>query len=94
MLNEAEYKAGTKPNDPDSVLTMTIRLVAPAKVVIGWPSPSNQWINVPNRQYSVLESNNFIAGFGVLASNVAATPPQNSFTNSMTTRDFFRIKVQ
>lgn len=51
-------------------------------------SPEGQavltWSSVPNHVYAVLQSTNLSGGFSPLATNIPATPPINSYTDSIT----------
>jgi hypothetical protein len=72
-----EAIAGTSPNDRNSFFRILPALSVNAQggIVIRWDS-------LAGRRYSVLRSTSLVDGFGPLASNVAATPPQNSFSDS------------
>ncbi|MBN2685193.1 MAG: hypothetical protein JXR40_07925 [Pontiellaceae bacterium] len=48
------------------------------KVVIHWSS-------ITNHAYTVYDSTNLLTGFAAVQSNIPATPPINSFTNSAMT---------
>ena len=90
-LNDgAEEVAGTSPRDKDSLLAIAaVDGESPNRVVITWPS-------VSNRVYAITRATNLYAGFsGVMASNIAAFPPENTYTGQAAPSvSFFRIKVR
>jgi len=72
----AEWTAGTNPTNPASCL----RLVAPSAstindTVIRWPS-------VADKTYRLERATNLLVGFNVVRSNISATPPTNSESDS------------
>ena len=100
IKNRQEYVAGTYPNDGASHFYIYVSdnfLSIPGQnPVICWPSPSNRWLNVAGKRYAVERATNLMAAFTVAAMDVAATPPENRFTNSWgaDTSAFYRVRVQ
>ncbi len=86
-----EAIAGTNPNDPKSFFKITTDLTVNAQggLVIRWDS-------VAGRRYGVLRSTELTKGFTPLASNLAATPPANTFSDTAppaAAQVFYRITV-
>jgi hypothetical protein len=85
--NRAEFLAGTNPNDGESVLSIiAVRAERDVSII--------RWSSVPNRTYSLwrLDPETFVSE--VIVSNVVASPPVNSYTNSVSgTRDFYRVST-
>ncbi|MFH0907735.1 MAG: endo-1,4-beta-xylanase [bacterium] len=69
-----EYIAGTGPNDPTSYLRVDEVSVSPA-VVLRWPAVTGKW-------YRVEAATNVASAFSAVASNVTATPPENTHTDA------------
>ena len=93
MNNWQEYLAGTNPTNAGSVFQITGAQVLPSgQFVLCWQS-------VSNRRYDVLSSTNLAAGAGAFmlspgAANLTATPPQNTWTGSVSTastRAFYKL---
>ena len=59
------------------------------QIVLRWPSTSNT-------SYTLLQSSDLVSAFSVLANNVMATPPTNTFTYpiSPTGSQFYKLKLQ
>jgi hypothetical protein len=53
------------------------------------------WSSVTNHAYTVYDSTNLLTGFSAVQSNIPATPPINSFTNSAMTapQKFWKIST-
>jgi hypothetical protein len=86
-----EAIAGTDPNDPKSFFKVKTDLSVNAQggLVIRWDS-------VAGRRYGVLRSTDPTKGFTPLASDLPATPPQNTYsdTNPQAASEvFYRITV-
>ena len=78
MVDIAEYIAGTDPNDPASrfIAGGAASAVAdPGRVVIRWSSLSN-------RVYGIGRTANLAEPFLFFTSNLAATPPLNTYTDA------------
>ena len=91
MTNLQEYLAGTNPTDSVSVLRFVNVRRDPQGGV------SLQWASATNKSYSLLRAPNLLGSYTVLASNLLATPPSNSFhdTNAAGTgRSFYRLRVE
>jgi hypothetical protein len=55
-----------------------------------------RWPSVSNRAYAVEWTTNLASGFGVLASNLPATPAENVYTdavNRAASQGFYRIRA-
>ncbi len=72
-----EYLAGTDAKDPDSFLRATAATTAPAGSGF-----LVRWTSATNRVYAISRSTNFPAGFLPIATNIAAAPPENVFTDT------------
>ena len=66
---------GTLPATP-TLLLQTPQMLSTNRMVLRWTSASNQF-------YAVYASTNLIKGFSVLSSRLPATPPVNSYTDSV-----------
>lgn len=85
-----EFRAGTSPSDAQSVLTMGAVTSDAAAAGVSWQSASN-------RLYRVLRTGNIPAGFTTVASNIVATPPTNTYSDTSATNLrtlFYQISVQ
>ncbi|HMP76243.1 MAG TPA: S8 family serine peptidase [Kiritimatiellia bacterium] len=75
FLDVDEYRAGTSPTNPASLLQLESTATAPAgEVVIRWQSATG-------RVYGVSRSTNLMSGFSPLATNLPAFPPENVWTD-------------
>ena len=91
MSNLQEYLAGTDPTDPQSVFKfINTQHIAQNQTLVTWSS-------VTNRSYTILRSPVITGTYTVIQSNLLATPPQNTFTdtnppggNTM----FYRLRVE
>ena len=95
LINWQEYLAGTNPTNASSVF----------KITAGQARSGGQfvlrWLSVSNRLYDVLRGTNLAAGAGAFipvpgATNLAGTPPQNTWTDSVSpapTRVFYRLRA-
>jgi hypothetical protein len=90
-LNDAdEIRCGTDPDNSASVFTFypPVTLVDPKRFILRWQSATDQ-------TYTVKATTNLIRGFGLLvATNVAATPPINVYTDTVegVIQKFYRIE--
>jgi hypothetical protein len=91
MLNWQEFVAGTDPVDDESYFDSTVPpQTDPNELVITWNS-------VSGKQYTVWRSSDILNGsFSAVASNVVATPPNNTFTNTVSSlvTYYYRVQVQ
>lgn len=92
MNNFGEYRAGTLPNEPASVLRFDqVRLPeGGTNVVVVWQS-------VTNKTYVLLKSTNLPVGFNIIVeSGIQATPPLNTATDSVpgVPPFFYRIRLE
>jgi hypothetical protein len=87
--NWEEYVAGTVPTNDASVFEIvTASNISDTNAVI-------QWSSVAGKTYAVDGGSNLTAGLSAIVSNLPATPPQNSYTNtSGVFPAFFRIRVE
>jgi len=90
FTNLQEYLAGTDPNEPDSVLFVTIENL---------PGNTNRitWVGAPNRFYRVLRSTQISTGYAPIATGLVTTSPENVYLDvvSPTAPTFFyRIEVE
>jgi hypothetical protein len=95
LNNWQEYLAGTNPTNASSVF----------KITGGQALPGGQfvlsWLSVSNRLYDVMRGTSLDAGAGAFvpvpgATNLAGTPPQNTYTDSVSpasTGAFYRLTV-
>lgn len=75
-INLAEWTAGTDPTDPSSVFEID---------ALGFCRSGCQtlsWRSAPNRSYVVYRSTNLSQGFLLLAGDLQATPPRNTYTDA------------
>jgi hypothetical protein len=94
MNNQQEYVAGTNPTNANSVFKITSEQgIAGTNFVLRWSS-------VSNRLYDVLRATNLTSGAVAFApvpgaTNLPATSPENSWTNSLNyiTPGFYNIRV-
>jgi len=87
--NWKEYRAGTDPNNPASLLRMGTG-TSGSQFILLWPSAYG-------RLYRLYRATNSIANFSVIASDIYATPPTNAYyldINSLPENAFYRIEVQ
>ena len=86
-----EAIAGTNPNDATSVFR-----IAPSLSVNAQGGLILRWASTAGRQYSVLRSTNPASGYTPLVTGMAATPPQNSYSDAappVAATVFYRITV-
>lgn len=84
LTDEEEYRAGTDPVDPASALKFAAPQVDGAGLL------ALAWEGAPGRSYRVEYSEDELATFGVLASNVAAASLQNILVDAGPTGSAFR----
>ncbi len=90
---EEAYIADLNPTNSASVFTMTELADSDGgttNYVIRWPG-------VTDRQYNVLWGTNLLTGLSAIASNLPATPPENSYTDTVhgvEETGFYKIEVE
>ncbi|MBA4387532.1 MAG: hypothetical protein C0404_06095 [Verrucomicrobia bacterium] len=91
MNNRSEYVAGTDPLDKTSLLAIaSAGRSASSDFVLSWHS-------VSNRTYCIKRTNDVINGFSApVVSNIAASPPMNTYTDLVGTAQqyFYKVGVQ
>lgn len=92
MNNWQEYLAGTIPTNGGSVFKISSsQMISRTQFVLRWSS-------VSNRLYDVLGATNLAAGASGFvplpgATNLTGTPPQNTWTDSVSRPSFYRLSV-
>ena len=92
MNNWQEYLAGTNPTNAGSVFKIISgQMITGSQFVVHWSS-------VSNRLYDVLRATNLAGGTGAFvvlpsATNRIATPPLNTWTDSVSRPSFYRVSV-
>ncbi len=84
LTDSEEYRAGTDPTDPLSVLKFAAPQAGEGGVI------ALAWEGKPGRSYRVEYSEDQLASFGVLVSNVAAPSLQNAIEDGGPTGSAFR----
>lgn len=74
LSNLAEAIAGTDATDPDSVFAQL-----PMTRAAGAGPMEIRWLSQPDRTYTVYKSTNLVNGFTLLAGNLPATSPINTY---------------
>ncbi|MEI6644801.1 MAG: cohesin domain-containing protein [bacterium] len=95
MDNDAEYKAGTDPNDRFSVFKITHSEAVPAldKPCAGFMV---KWQSVTGKRYRVERTTDLRSAFEPIATGVEAVPPENTYMDLSATNApacFYRITV-
>lgn len=88
--NRDEFIAGTSPQDTGSVFRLgSARETEPPDGMI------ISWLSTTGRTYHVERSSNLFAAFSPVASNIAAAPPENAYTDWIqeVERLFYRVRV-
>ena len=88
--DQLEYLAGTDPTNPDSVLKLRdLRREPDSGLTIKWSSTSG-------KIYSIERTPSLTQGFHPLVTNILATPPVNTYTDTPDACEsyFYRIKVE
>ena len=90
MSNWAEYRAGTDPTNETSIFTADPERITNGFVVV-WPS-------ITDRTYALWRGTNLVPGvFDRLATNLAATPAMNTYTDLTATGEgpyLYRVQVE
>ncbi|OQA25631.1 MAG: Carbohydrate binding domain protein [Verrucomicrobia bacterium ADurb.Bin345] len=77
FVNWSEFVAGTQPTNISSFLSVEAQQYLPGKFIVRWPS-------VTGREYALRRYTNLVSGsYSVIASDIAATPPTNVYTDSV-----------
>jgi hypothetical protein len=92
MTNLQEFRAGTDPTDPNSVFAFVdCQPHAGGGFLV-------QWNSAEGRSYTLLRTSHILSSnFSLIRSNIAATPPHNSFvdTNAVPPGPYFyRLKLE
>jgi subtilisin family serine protease len=84
----AEWLAGTNPTNAASSLRLTATRGAANTVQFQWPSTAGRF-------YRLLGATHPAGPFSPLSTNIAATVPLNTLTNSMTTpQRYYRLQIE
>ena len=90
MSNWAEYRAGTDPTNETSIFTADPERITNG-FVVAWPS-------IADRTYALWRGTNLVPGvFDRLATNLAATPVVNTYTDLTATGEgpyLYRVQVE
>lgn len=79
-----EVRAGTNPNLRDDVFRILSLAPKTGDFIMSVGQPYEvRWSSVAGKTYSVFRTTNLIEGFTVLRSNVLATPPINTFIDTL-----------
>jgi hypothetical protein len=91
LNNGQEYVAGTDPTRADS--TLAIEEGQPALTGNGFVI---KWSSAAGKLYSVERSPDLTQGFNTVATNISATPPMNTYTDTVGTSGlyFYRIQIK
>jgi hypothetical protein len=85
--NYDEFLAGTDPRDPNSVLKLL-------DLRLGFGTAILRWSSERGRAYSLWTADKAQGSFATVATNIAATPPINSFTNPASSAiGFYRVTL-
>ena len=89
--NWQEWMAGTQPTNAASVFALEWSGMPtnPAAIVLVWPSASD-------RVYVLSRTTNLLGSFSLLSNGIAATPPQNTYTDNVLSVGgtlFYRVSV-
>lgn len=85
MIDADEVVAGSLP-DNGSNIWKCATISTNSDFILTWPSISNRW-------YAVERTLNLTNDFVVIASNLPATPPENSWLDTTASNAFYRIEV-
>lgn len=86
MIDADEVVAGSEPNNSSNVWKCDA-VSTNSGFMVTWPS-------IANRFYTVERSYNLTNDFVVIASNLPASPPENSYLDTATSNAFYRIEVR
>jgi hypothetical protein len=85
-----EHVAGTSPTDPQSVF----KFIEIQPAVAG--GVRVRWSSIAGRTYTLERSNDLRSGFAPIQTGIAATPPENGFTDAAASSigpNFYRLTV-
>ena len=84
-----EYLAGTVPTNPASLLSCSARVISQQSLVI------LEWQSASNKSYCLLSSTSLLSPFAVITNGIPATPPTNTFTDSIAGTDaaYYRVRL-
>jgi subtilisin family serine protease len=88
-LDLHEYLAGTHPTDTSSCLRVLGAEPRDGEAIVTWAS-------VGNKRYTVLSAPDMLLSFTPLASNILATPPENTHTDiaAGVKQNFYRVELE
>lgn len=85
-----EFRCGASPREASSAFKLygNNTMVDTNHVVLQWPS-------MPFCSYNILHTTNLLEAFAPLSTNIAATPPLNTYTSAITlgASEFFKVKM-
>ncbi len=92
VLDGQEVPAGTNPNESTSVFAVKGLGTLSDSLILNAAADSSplqiQWSSVAGKTYYIVRSTNLIDGYSVIRSNILATPPLNTFIDSLATNRF------
>ena len=91
MATSLEYRAGTNPNDRNSVL----RFVSIQRALQG--PTTLRWLSVWNKSYRILRSSNPQSGYTAVATGLNGSPPVNVYQDISAAGSgsrFYRVQVE
>ena len=84
VLDGDEVPAGTNPNQAGDAFRITSFASKTGDFIMAIGQPYEvKWSSVAGKTYSVFRTTNLGAGFSILQSNILATPPVNSFIDTL-----------
>ena len=84
VLDGDEIPAGTNPNQVGDSFRITSFAAKTGEFIMAVGTPYEvKWSSVAGKTYSVFRTTNLLDGFLVLQSNVLATPPVNTFIDTL-----------
>ena len=84
VLDGDEVPAGTNPNQGSDSFRILSLVPKTGDYIMAVGSPYEvKWSSVAGKTYSVFRATNLTAGFSILRSNVLATPPVNTFIDTL-----------
>ena len=84
VLDGDEVPAGTNPNQAGDAFKITSFAAKTGDFIMAVRTPYEvKWSSVAGKTYSVFRTTNLLSGFLILQSNVLATPPVNTFIDTL-----------
>lgn len=84
VLDGDEVPAGTNPNQAGDAFRITSFAAKTGDFIMAVGTPYEvKWSSVAGKTYSVFRTTNLLSGFLILQSNVLATPPVNTFIDTL-----------